>query len=1192
MRSSWRLSAVFAAAVLIVAIIVLPERAASRRSQEPERGGTASVGTTGRSSASEPAKVEATAQAAASRAAGLDARPRPRAASIHPPDRGSSARAQQPQWAVPFGEEFWRQSGNADPRNGVRLSAGTPPPTFDVGDVIERVNHAVKTRADGQGFSVDAIRYRADSGPNGLRITPRTESAAAGGPDAANAGATPSFIFRTLSITSGGHAVYDGVSGTTDAPLHGYGNTVQKLLNSDVGLVEHYEMRDQGVEVSWILDQSPGQGESLVVEGEIAGVGKGEAMPDGLSFVPRNGSGRLLVGQVLAVDSSGQQWTVPMESPAAGRVRLTIPSSIMAAARFPLAIDPLISYVGFINPDPAEPNEYGTILPDEVAPQVVFNANANMYLVGWRTALGQPDYFTSTVNYDSYTIARIASGVLLDPGGIAFTDATYAAISPLGANFCLTYQVGSTNIRTRVLSVANPVADIWPPNNVLYTAMPDRWYALKATSDVDTNVAVLISSSRGDYYYGITNDMLVVMIDGSGQPISTATYSDAMAWPSLHSSYHEATLSSGGTNIMVLWSKYDGGNQVTCKLLQWDGGALVKSANVPLAIPADGYTRLYFSSGWLSSRCAVAWSKYLFNPPGGDDVDVAYGVEGVVIKTDGSAAGDARVLYSATNHNTNVAHPSEVQATAGSTNILISYIGFADTQNGSQAYGPGTLYGRYLGVDGNLQGGQLVLEDDTNLLTAVLRHDIAYDGSAFCVAMQKWSNVRGEGSGPNNCYDASISFYTPGDARPSDNPEMLLAPASVNYESPALGWDGNQYLLVYNKQQADPVSAGVYEWPLYGVRVSADGIPLDPSGTALGINEGAPWPLAPSLHYGRAGHYLLTWNQGLYYYGDPRPRNGLWLTNVECAVIGTVGAIARVGTVTPARNDLFMLGACAWSDEYFSWLVSWSRLASGFHTSCARVYEDATLLDPLPGVSVGRGFSSGVASDGTNFVVARDDDYSDWDELRVRSVGAASGSLGSEWALSPTGTAIVVSGFNWVPSRGAYVLDYTVVNPNGSLGSSNYTAFINASGAPVTTSPISTTNIPASGVTYWTGSHYIEVDVANDALRVYDDSMQLMGIVNSNSYASAAAGSGATRLFVRQNIDPASSSWRPELYNIPLLPLVRYSVSPTSPSAESNVVFSASQSHSVVPGRPIVLIQWDYNNDGNYDASGTIVTNV
>src|SRR5687767_5545464 len=127
-----------------------------------------------------------------------------------------------PVWSVRYGHEFWRREIG---RRG----------EIDVGDAIERVTHAIdRPRLDALP-QARTHTFTATFDGRGLRFAPRSATG------------EHELQLRTTRVALGGDEVYTGDT-TTWSVL---GNTAQTLLSADTQLVEHHEVRGDGVEVSW-----------------------------------------------------------------------------------------------------------------------------------------------------------------------------------------------------------------------------------------------------------------------------------------------------------------------------------------------------------------------------------------------------------------------------------------------------------------------------------------------------------------------------------------------------------------------------------------------------------------------------------------------------------------------------------------------------------------------------------------------------------------------------------------------------------------------------------------------------------------------------------------------------------------------------------------------------------------------------
>ncbi|HXG47448.1 MAG TPA: hypothetical protein VNO52_07485, partial [Methylomirabilota bacterium] len=144
---------------------------------------------------------------------------------------------------------------------------------------------------------------------------------------------------------------------------------------------------------------------------------------------------RVRWGTATAVDARGTRWPVPAVHED-GCLRMTVEESILRAAQYPLALDPLVgAEFGMDTPVPA-PGVGAEWQP------AVASDGAN-YLVVWTF---QRD---ATTTNDIYA-ARIGStGALLDPFGIAIATATNAQANPAVAfangTFLVVWENGSGN---------------------------------------------------------------------------------------------------------------------------------------------------------------------------------------------------------------------------------------------------------------------------------------------------------------------------------------------------------------------------------------------------------------------------------------------------------------------------------------------------------------------------------------------------------------------------------------------------------------------------------------------------------------------------------------------------------------------------------------------------------------------------
>jgi len=116
-------------------------------------------------------------------------------------------------------------------------------------------------------------------------------------------------------------------------------NVAQALVDRDRQVVEHVEVGPDRVELTWVFGH-PVQGDidlSVAVDGYTFAGGQ-----DGvLQFADAAGDARLDVAEAVAVDAAGRRWEVPLRGTEEG-FAVSVPASVVARARFPLAVDPIV----------------------------------------------------------------------------------------------------------------------------------------------------------------------------------------------------------------------------------------------------------------------------------------------------------------------------------------------------------------------------------------------------------------------------------------------------------------------------------------------------------------------------------------------------------------------------------------------------------------------------------------------------------------------------------------------------------------------------------------------------------------------------------------------------------------------------------------------------------------------------------
>jgi len=224
------------------------------------------------------------------------------------------------EWSVSYGREYWRKPAPNVETTHIS-SAGV-----NIGDAIERVQHAIRETSEDGNPQLTADNYQVVFDDSGFRLSPRLDSE----------GGTSTMTFRTESISLGGGEIPAAVS---DPRI--VGNTAQRLLDAESGIVEHCETRRDGVEVTWMIPSRPNGEGDLVLRTRISGMSYSGSMESGHHFADSSGTAKARVGSVTLVDAEGTHWDAPSWVNSDTLVT-KVPASVLDTASYPLAVDPIV----------------------------------------------------------------------------------------------------------------------------------------------------------------------------------------------------------------------------------------------------------------------------------------------------------------------------------------------------------------------------------------------------------------------------------------------------------------------------------------------------------------------------------------------------------------------------------------------------------------------------------------------------------------------------------------------------------------------------------------------------------------------------------------------------------------------------------------------------------------------------------
>ncbi len=450
--------------------------------------------------------------------------------------------------SIPYGAEFWRphppkpqQSPAARGSRSSMHSTVSDVAGLDVAEVMERVSCAIARRNESDAPTLETRTYTATFQAHGLRFVAHPPAArAVAGAGGASDVSPLSAELRTVSARQGDR---EWLARET-MPLHWrvVGNTAQTPLVSELNLLEHYETRRDGVELSWVIGRRPAGSGSVEIAMEVTGADFAGVSAGGHHFADRDGQPRIRFGPSVAVDKAGR--TEDLITRWDGRhLRILVPERFLAQADYPVAVDPFIGVEFGMDEPVLVPSPW-----EQRQPAIA--ASGTDFLVVWSDGL---QFFRSIVG------TRVgSSGQILDPTGLRISspgaDDTLPAVASDGQDFFVVWQrdvdqFGST-IRFLRGSRVTAEGEVLEPDGIqLSFSSPPAGEPVIANAG-----GAYLVAWEGSYYVGSLSASKIVARGirfSNGLPVLTNL-------EQLHSNsswQKQPAISSNGREFFVIWAE-------------------------------------------------------------------------------------------------------------------------------------------------------------------------------------------------------------------------------------------------------------------------------------------------------------------------------------------------------------------------------------------------------------------------------------------------------------------------------------------------------------------------------------------------------------------------------------------------------------------------------------------------------------
>lgn len=424
--------------------------------------------------------------------------------------------------------------------------------------------------------------------------------------------------------------------------------------------------------------------------------------------------------------------------------------------------------------------------------------------------------------------ARVsAAGTVLDPDGLALVEGRAPDLASDGSDHFLvwTYSLdprrGGTAIRGTRVSAAGTVVDPVPLEIAVHA---NEQFDPALASDGSNYLVVWLDDRAGgwSHVYGARLSATGSLLDPAGIPICTA--------PPVFGRWLPA-VASGEGGYLVVWQELRKTSGVVL-------GARVSASGAVL--DPDGFVVAQGGQpavAWDGTNYVVVWGGSSGSPPSSP----LPAIRGARVSPAGTVHDPEGITIAAPTAELRT-HPS---VASNGSNLLVAW---HDFRNGY--YASCDLYGARLSKDG------VVLDPDAIPISTISGSrrpscqgdpKVSSDGRDYLVV---WFDERNDDSGAWNAdvYGARVS-----EAGAVLDPDgIAISTAPSNQIRPAVAWDGNTHLVVWQDRRSGTSQ------DIYGARVSKDGALLDPEGIAVSGSPFNEWD--PSVVASGSGGFVVAYS--------------------------------------------------------------------------------------------------------------------------------------------------------------------------------------------------------------------------------------------------------------------------------------------------------------------------------------------